>query len=200
MGGTVSLDQAKNETLQRDVFGKRKLIVFGTRTGMVEAIDTLSGETVWSRYYGNMGALSKVVLMRSTLVKYPAILGLIFYDHKGIETIALAIDSFTGSPVEEMDVQRYPFIAKKVVELPFEEPQHRVNVLGFVSPQNKVGCPLHFMSALFVPVDIFFFSSTGTEIGHWSSRWLLCFRRHWTGFYTRICSLWKRNRGNTYNH
>lgn len=70
----LNFDSSMFAPLEKNIFGFRKLVVIGTRHGMVVALDTISGNVVWQRYLGADGFIKRVSLVRGSSVKYPPVI------------------------------------------------------------------------------------------------------------------------------
>lgn len=86
---TTSRDtpSTKNETLLSDRHGFRKLIVFATRTGKMEAIDTLTGASVWSKYIPKAKNAS-LFLTRDSRIRLPPYITYVGHDTLVIRNLA----------------------------------------------------------------------------------------------------------------
>jgi hypothetical protein len=73
----LTLSPSSFAPLEKDLFGFRKLLVVGTRHGMIVALDTTSGDVVWQRYLGVDGFVKKISLIRSSSVKYPPVIAIV---------------------------------------------------------------------------------------------------------------------------
>lgn len=83
--------------LQQDLFGFHKLIVVGTRRGMVAAIDTMTGEIAWRRFNGE-AEYQRVSLVRSSNVKYPPILTVVAVLQDEVHIVAFYYRMAIGRP------------------------------------------------------------------------------------------------------
>ncbi|ORX89945.1 DUF1620-domain-containing protein [Basidiobolus meristosporus CBS 931.73] len=137
--------------LYRDTFGMRKLILFATENGKVVALDTNNkGKLIWSRLFQDESQHSRVsfqhlYIVRPSVVKLPPVVVVVgeMLDSKLQKvTVVYRLNALTGEDLHSE--QQFspshvtlPFIAKKVVKLPFEDPVDKSAILAFVAEDNQ---------------------------------------------------------------
>jgi hypothetical protein len=143
------------QNLTKDEFGLKKLIVFLSKSGKLTALESVHGKTVWSRFVGldakQVGAMDanstyrglKLMLLRSTIVKYPPIL--LVVGQGDSETVLQRISAMDGSdflaPVLHRQLDPlivYPGHFQHVLRLPLEESEERTHVVALVDSTNGI--------------------------------------------------------------
>ncbi|KAL2911674.1 hypothetical protein HK105_208882 [Polyrhizophydium stewartii] len=97
LGGAESSqpEQSANGTADlSDAHGFRKLLVLVSTTGKVNALDTLTGQTVWSRYLPGI-FFDSLHIVRTSRVKYPAIV--VFVGHSSEGTVIWRLNGLNGN-------------------------------------------------------------------------------------------------------
>ncbi|KAL1919740.1 uncharacterized protein VTP21DRAFT_1671 [Calcarisporiella thermophila] len=134
------------ETLFRDIFGLRKLLVVITKSGKIVALDTANhGKIVWSRYFGGFSP-SRVFVLRSSIVRLPPIIGVVGQEAKGGLAQIIRLNGLTGGDVlgesdqdyHTTSVSQLAYRANQVFMLPLEENVHRTHLLAFVDQNAKL--------------------------------------------------------------
>ncbi|KAL4213035.1 hypothetical protein CU097_015490 [Rhizopus azygosporus] len=136
------LNNSQPETLYRDNFGLRKLIISVTKTGKIIAQDTSrKGKIVWSRY-APYYSFSQIHVVRAATVKLPPIIvaiGSTVDDMGGEATGFIRLNALTGedyiSSIPESADFFEPVVTTginvdKVMRLPIEEPEERTHLLA----------------------------------------------------------------------
>ncbi|KAI8925438.1 hypothetical protein BC831DRAFT_401158 [Entophlyctis helioformis] len=76
-----------------DAHGFRKLLIIASTTGKVNALDTLTGKTVWSRFYDNL-QIESITVLRTARVKFPPVVALV--GRSGANTVVWRINGVSG--------------------------------------------------------------------------------------------------------
>ncbi|KAI9260224.1 hypothetical protein BY458DRAFT_516541 [Sporodiniella umbellata] len=143
------LNQSDPETLYRDNFGLRKLLISVTRNGKIVAQDTTQrGKIVWSRYAPHY-SFDGVYVVRTAHAKLPPIVvayGSIADPVEGEATGFIRLNALTGdnyiSTIPEADDFFEPVVTTtiqvdKVVYLPIEEPEERTHLLAIYEANTE---------------------------------------------------------------
>jgi hypothetical protein len=66
----------------RDKLGFRKLALFASKSGKLQAMETERGAVIWSRWIGASGVVRRIELVRSVVVKFPPVVTVILETQK----------------------------------------------------------------------------------------------------------------------
>ncbi|KAI8843619.1 hypothetical protein BC829DRAFT_492004 [Chytridium lagenaria] len=125
----ASLFALKNSTilksteviLQRDRYGFRKLLIFGSKSGNVVAVETEHGNVAWTTYLPGL-KVRQVESIRSGVVRFPPLVAIIA--DNGKETSFIYLNALTGEFAEENEMVeklRISGVPAQVIKLPIQE-------------------------------------------------------------------------------
>lgn len=121
----------------RDDYSFRKFLIVTTSKGKIAALETGRGEIMWASMMGfhkeNIVALKT---LRTSLVKYPPIIGLV-----AISDNSTTIHEINGLSGHYIATARIHFVADRVILLPIETTPERHHVLALVD--RNVNVQLH---------------------------------------------------------
>ncbi|KAF2896776.1 hypothetical protein ILUMI_09394 [Ignelater luminosus] len=123
-----------NTGLVRDEFGLHKLIIVATNVGKLFAIDTITGNVVWSRFFNNVESFSLLnkhgmLLFVQRTARYSPLIPqcvLLMKDKITGNGIMYTFDPITG---ESLQLERLSYQINQVMLLPYEDDEHLKGLL-----------------------------------------------------------------------
>ncbi|KAK9765069.1 hypothetical protein K7432_006895 [Basidiobolus ranarum] len=134
--------------LYRDTFGMRKLALFATESGKVIALDTNNkGQLIWSRFFGDHHRVTfkHLYIVRPSVVKLPPVVivvGETLDSQLQKVTVLYRLNALTGEDLQsELQFNpaevTFPFIPKKIIKLPLEDPVEKCSILALVDSNDR---------------------------------------------------------------
>lgn len=139
----ILLLQTASNKLVRDEFGLHKLIIVATRIGKLFAIDTLTGEIIWSKMLDGVSPFSlmtkpAILLFEQRNARYPPLTAeyaLIATDSDTGNGIMYRFDPISGN--SNYGLEKLPYNIKQVMLVPYEDESH-LKALLILSKDEKV--------------------------------------------------------------
>lgn len=122
------------ELVFRDTLGFRKLVVFVSEKGKLQAMETESGTVVWSRWIGPVLKVRQIELARSGVVKFPPVVTVVVETLK--TTIIFSVDALTGTDFAAPVTHDTQYL--QIIRLPVKESMDHLDVLALVAGDSKV--------------------------------------------------------------
>ncbi|XP_017778048.1 PREDICTED: ER membrane protein complex subunit 1 [Nicrophorus vespilloides] len=134
---------ASGNVLVRDNFGLHKLIVVATKVGKLFALDTITGEIIWSRYLRNIAPFDVIdkkvmVLYLQRTARYAPLsaeMTLVAKHSIGGEGVVFKFDPITGKSIGGINMLNFKI--KQATLLPFEDKTH-VKGLILLAENNQI--------------------------------------------------------------
>ncbi|KAL7748532.1 hypothetical protein RI367_005942 [Sorochytrium milnesiophthora] len=157
----------QSQYLRRGSFGFEKLLVFWTKSGKLVAIDSHTGNTIWTRQITSSGVALKLLNLRSSFVKHPPVIAAAYktkVSHHRIWTnprvpdidgvklgkkssvVLHRVNALTG---EDLAFEQQSELAShtvaldqhdvaQILPLPFSEPTEKLQCYALISEQHEV--------------------------------------------------------------
>ncbi|KAH6594274.1 hypothetical protein BASA50_006745 [Batrachochytrium salamandrivorans] len=126
-----------------DAHGFRKLALFASSTGKVNALDSTTGSPIWSRYFDGI-EIQSIHIIRQSRVKYPPLIAIVGMDLSKKNTLIWRVNGLTGEDYvsnQQPDIKAYTKIAgtgKRVAPVDATEADEHTVILAVVDDGSEL--------------------------------------------------------------